>query len=50
VFFECTYILKTDGEQLPLNTNAIPNPICDMPNNADCSDIVLSGYPYNFVD
>jgi hypothetical protein len=45
--FECTYILKNEGEQLELNKDPIPNPLYDMPNFPNNNDIILSGYPYN---
>jgi hypothetical protein len=45
--FECTYILKNEGEQLELNKDPIPNPLYDMPNVLNKEDIILSGYPFN---
>ena len=44
--FECTYILKSNDDQLKYNTDPIPNPLLDMPNSLHNSDIILSGYPF----
>ena len=44
--FECTYIRKNETNQLPYNTDPIPNPSLDQRNSLCNEDIVLSGPPF----
>jgi hypothetical protein len=44
--FECTFIRKSAGDTLNLNSRPIPDPDLDQPNLRNRPDISLSGEPY----
>jgi hypothetical protein len=44
--FECTFIRKSEGDNLTFNSRPIPDPDIDQPNRRNSPDISLTGEPY----